>query len=52
MTHYSTTVKYRKAQVEKRLKKAKKTLGITGAGLSYEDDICKSSYIMDKWHEI
>lgn len=52
VTHYGTTVKNQVAQLEKKWKKAKETLGVTGAGLPHEDDIHEGSYIMDKWHEV
>ena len=52
VTHYGTTVKNRVAQLEKGWKKAKETLGVTGAGLTHKDDIYEGSYIMDKWHEV
>lgn len=52
VTHYGSTVKNQVARLEKRWKKAKETLGVTGAGLPHEDDIYEGSYIMDKWHEV
>ena len=52
VTNYGTTVKNRVAQLEKVRKKAKETVGVTGAGLPHEDDIHEGSYIMDKWHEV
>lgn len=52
VTHYGITVKNQVARLEKGWKKAKETLGVTGAGLPHKDDIHDGSSIMDKWHEI
>lgn len=52
VTHYVTTFKNHVARLEKGWKKAKETLGVTGAGLPHEDGIHEGSYIMDKWHEV
>ncbi|MCJ1344479.1 hypothetical protein MMC31_002682 [Peltigera leucophlebia] len=52
VTHYENAIKNQVAQLEKRWKKAKVTLIVTGAGLPYEDDIHKGLYIMNKWHKV
>lgn len=48
VTYYCTTVKNQVAWLKNGWKRAKKTLGVTGIRLSYEDDIYEGSSIIDK----
>lgn len=52
---YGTSVKNQILQMEKRWREAKKTLGVTGAGLDHETEIWKDERgdnLRNMWHEI
>lgn len=53
VSHYQRVIKYQLARLETTWKKAKETLGITGAALRNEDFICDGSYeTQEKWDEV
>lgn len=53
LTHYGIAVKNQLARLEDGWKKAKQSLGITGAGLVNEDDIWEgSNKLRNKWKEV
>lgn len=53
LSHYATAVKHQLAKPERMWKKAEETLGITGAGLLYEDAILGGTKkIRNKWDEV
>lgn len=53
LTHYGNTIKNQLAKLEGSFRKAKETLGVTGAGLPNENAIWDGeNEIRDKWHEV